>query len=71
MRRDLEKAYIPSCTECLRKKSSTHNPSGPLRPLPIPDEQGDSVTMDFIGPLPLDDGFDCILSMTDCLGSDI
>jgi hypothetical protein len=27
--------------------------------------------MDFIGPLPLDDSFNCILSMTDCLGSDI
>jgi hypothetical protein len=37
MRRDLEKAYIPSCTECLRNKSSTHKPTGPLHPLPIPD----------------------------------
>jgi hypothetical protein len=27
--------------------------------------------MDFIGPLPLDEGYDCILSMTDRLGSDI
>jgi len=27
--------------------------------------------MDFIGPLPLDKGFDCILSMTDRLGSDV
>jgi len=27
--------------------------------------------MDFIGPLPLNDGFDCILSITDHLGSDI
>jgi hypothetical protein len=27
--------------------------------------------MDFIGPLPLDDNFDCILSITDCLGSDV
>src|ERR1700683_2226576 len=71
MRKDLEKAYIPSCTDCLRNKSSTRKPTGPLHPLPIPDERGDSVAMDFIGPLPLDDGFDCILSMTDRLGSDI
>jgi hypothetical protein len=71
MRRDLEKAYIPSCTKCLRNKSSTRKPTGPLHPLPIPDDRGDSVAMDFIGPLPLDDGFNCILSMTDCLGSDI
>ena len=27
--------------------------------------------MDFIGPLPLDNGFDCILSMTNRLGSDL
>jgi hypothetical protein len=27
--------------------------------------------MDFIGPLPLDEGFDCILTITDKLGSDI
>jgi hypothetical protein len=71
MRRDLEKAYIPSCTECLRNKSATRKPTGPLHPLPIPDDRGDSVAMDFIGPLPIDENFDCILSMTDRLGSDI
>jgi hypothetical protein len=27
--------------------------------------------MDFIGPLPLDNNFDCILSITDRLGSDV
>ena len=46
-------------------------PAGPLNPLPIPDEHGDSVTMDFIGPLLLDEGFDCILSITDQLHSDV
>jgi hypothetical protein len=71
MRRDLETSYIPSCAECLRNKSSTRKPTGPLHPLPIPDARGDSVAMDFIGPLPLDEGYDCILSMTDRLGSDI
>jgi hypothetical protein len=71
MHRNLEKAYIPSCTDCLRNKSSMRRPTGPLHPLPIPDNRGDSVAIDFIGPLPLDEGFDCILSMTDRLGSDI
>jgi Integrase zinc binding domain len=71
MRQDLEKAYIPSCTDCLRNKLMTRKPMGPLHPLPIPDDRGNSVTLDFIGPLPLDEGFDCILTMTDCLGSDI
>lgn len=69
MRQDLEKAYIPSCTDCQHNKSSTQKPTGPLHPLPIPDDWGDSVAMDFIGPLPLDNGFDCILSMMDRLGS--
>ena len=27
--------------------------------------------MDFIDPLPTDNGYDCILFMTDCLGSDV
>jgi len=71
MRRDLEKVYIPSCTDCLRNKSATRKPTGPLHSLPIPDDRGDSVAMDFIGPLPHDEEFDCILSMTDCLGSDV
>src|SRR5882762_9050838 len=62
---NLEKAYTPSCTRCLCNKSSTHKPTGPLHPLPIPDTQGDSVAMDFIRPLPLNKNFDCILSMMD------
>ena len=37
MQRDLEKAYIPSCMDCLCNKSSTQKPIGPLHPLPIPD----------------------------------
>jgi hypothetical protein len=71
MRRDLEKSYIPSCVDCLRNKSCTMKPTGPLHPLPIPDQRGDSIAMDFIGPLPLDEGFDCILSITDRLHSDV
>lgn len=71
MRKDLEEGYIPSCAECLRNKSSTSKPSGPLHPLPIPDEHCDSVSMDFIGPLPLDNDFDCILTITDRLNSDV
>ena len=71
MRQDLEKAYIPSCVECLHNKSSTRKPTGPLHPLPVPDERGDSVAIDFISPLPIYENYDCILTMTDHLGSDI
>lgn len=71
MRKDLESAYVPSCIECQRNKSSTSRPLGPLHPLPVPDKRGDSVAIDFIGPLPLDDGFDCIATFTDRLGSNV
>ena len=71
MRKDLEEGYIPSCIDCSRNKSSTSKPIGHLHPLPVPDECCDSISMDFIGPLPLDQGHDCILTIMDCLGSDI
>lgn len=71
MRRDLKQAYIPSCVDCLRNKSRTTRPPGPLHPLPVPESRGDSVAMDFVGPLPMDDNYDCILTMTDRLGADI
>jgi hypothetical protein len=71
MRRDLEKAYIPSCSECQRNKNRTSKPTGPLHPLPVPDDRFDTVALDFIGPLPEEDGKDTILTMTDPLGADI
>jgi hypothetical protein len=71
MRWDLEQAYIPSCTDCLHNKSHTTRNTGPLHPLPVPDSCGSLIVMDFIGPLLLDENYDCILSMTDCLGSDV
>jgi len=71
MRRDLENAYVPGCVDCQHNKSQTSKPRGPLHPLPVPDERGSSVAMDFVGPLPEDEGFNCILTMTDCLGLDI
>jgi hypothetical protein len=68
---DLEKAYIPGCHDCQKNKSRTKPKAGPLHPLPIPDQRGDSVAIDFIGPLPKDQGHDCIVTFTDRLGSDI
>lgn len=71
MRKDLESAYIPSCAECQRNKSCTTKPAGPLHPLPVPDKRCDSVAIDFIGPLPPDEGFNSIMTFTDRSGSDI
>lgn len=71
MRRDLQNSYVPACTDCQRNKSSTTQPIGPLHPLPVPDECCMSIAMDFIGPLPPDNGHDQILTITDRAGSDV
>ena len=71
MRRDLEKGYVTSCPEYQHNKSTTSKPIGPIHPLPILDQHGNSVTIDFIGPLPEDNGNNCIVTFMDHLGSDI
>jgi len=71
MRRDLEQAYISSCEECQCNKSRTTKAPGPLHPLPVLDDRGSSIAMNFVGPLRPDSGCDCILTITDRLGADI
>ncbi|GLB33343.1 putative retrotransposable element tf2 155 kda protein type 1-like [Lyophyllum shimeji] len=71
MCRDLMRAYVPTCAECQRNKSTTQKPTGPLHPLPIPDSCFSSVTLDFVGPLPEDDSFDQLYTMTCRTGADI
>ena len=71
MRTDLQQAYIPACVDCQQDKGHTTKPVSPLHPLPIPEQRGDSIGIDFIGPCPLDDGFDVIVTITDWLGADI
>jgi hypothetical protein len=71
MRRDLENTYVPACTNCQQNKSGTSKAKGPLHLLPVPEACGDSVCLDFVGPLPEDEGFNCILTITDRLGSDV
>lgn len=44
---------------------------GPLHPFPIPDQHGDSVAIDFIGPLPVDNGYNMIITCNDCLHADL
>lgn len=70
MRKDMEELYVPSCNECQRNKASTRKPVGSLHPLPVPDRRRGSVAIDFIGPLPEDDGHNCIATITDRLGAD-
>ena len=60
---DLEKGYVVLCPECQWNKSSTSKLIGPLHLLPIPDQCGDSVAIDFISPLPEDNSFNCIIGV--------
>lgn len=71
MKRDLEDAYIPGCVPCQQNKSSTTKPRGPLHSLPVPDSRLSCVALDFVGPLPEDEGYDYLLTITDRLGADI
>ena len=52
-------------------KSRTSKPAGPLHLLPIPDNYLESVTVDFISPLPKDGNYNTIVTMTDRLGADV
>jgi hypothetical protein len=60
--------YCSTVCSMPENKSLTTAPVSPLHLLPIPDTRRDSIAMDFIGPLPEDDGFNMILTITDCLG---
>jgi hypothetical protein len=71
MRSHLETLYLKSCDECQRNKDRTTKVPDPLHPLPVPTAAAESIAMDFVGPLPEDDGMNCVLTVTDRLGTDI
>jgi hypothetical protein len=51
MRHEVQE-YVGSCVACQTNKSSNRLPAGLLHPLPIPSHCWESVSMDFVGPLP-------------------
>ena len=71
MHRYLEDTYILACAECQQNKSKVMKPISPLHPLPIPDQCCNSVAIDFIRPLPLENSFNSIVTFTNRLGSNI
>jgi hypothetical protein len=71
MWKDLAKAYIPACMDCMCDKGQTSKLSSPLHPLPIPEGCRDSIAINFIRSFPQDNCFNCIVTITDHLGSDI
>ena len=65
--REFVKKYVKSCTTCMRTKPQRHKPYGLLKQLPIPERPWNSISMDFIEPLPTSSGFDSILVIVDRL----
>ena len=62
------KKFISSCDVCQRMKTSNTRPAGLLRPLEIPSERWENVSMDFIVQLPRTAaGFDAIFVVVDML----
>jgi hypothetical protein len=50
--RDHIKKYVDTCDSCQRNKSSNQKPGGLLQPLPIPERNWESVSLDLITDLP-------------------
>ena len=59
--------FCSSCASCQVTKDSNQKPSGLLHSLPIPDRLWQSISMDFIGPLPVSNGHDYLLVVIYCL----
>lgn len=53
--------HIKGCYQCQRNKSNNQAPAGKIQPIPIPPHRWESISLDFIGPLPITtNGFDYI-----------
>jgi len=65
--REFVKTYFKSCTTCMRAKPQRHKPYGLLKQLPVPERPWNSISMDFIEPLPPSSGCDSILVIVDRL----
>lgn len=59
--------YVSSCDRCQRHKARTTLSTGKLHPLPVPPRPFTDVALDFVGPLPLSEGHDMLLTVTDRL----
>src|SRR4051812_36677803 len=62
------KEYVTTCKACQRNEPSQQLPIGLLKPLEIPNQHWETVTMDFISQLPrTKSGHDCIAVIVDKL----
>ncbi|GAA5826826.1 hypothetical protein JCM3770_005418 [Rhodotorula araucariae] len=59
--------YVASCDGYQRHKAWTTGRAGKLHPLPVPPRPFSDVALDFVGPLPLSEGKDMLLTVSDRL----
>ena len=60
-----------SCGACAASKDTNSKPRGLLHSLPIPDRPWQSISIDFLGPLPKSNNFDYLLVIIDQLMSQV
>jgi hypothetical protein len=65
------KQFVRNCGLCGRTKVWRDRKQGLLHPLPVPEQQWQEISVDFIGPLPISSGFDTIAVFTDRLGKGV
>ena len=60
--------YVATCDSCLWTKVQHQRPTGELQLLPVPEEQWEVMSMDFIVELPESGGYDAIMVVVDSVG---
>ena len=70
MAQDIE-TFCMSCRACAASKDTNSKPRGLLHSLPIPDRPWQSISMDFLVPLPKSNNFDYLLVIIDRLTSQV
>ena len=70
MPHDIE-LYCKTCSTCVTSKDTNSKLTGLLHSLPIPDRPGQSIRLDFMGPLPKSNDFDYLLVVIDWLTSQV
>jgi hypothetical protein len=59
--------YVCDCHNCRQSKLTHHAPYGVLKPLPLPNQPWEELSMDIVTGLPLSEGFDTIMVIIDRL----
>ena len=65
--RESARRYTKSCEICQRQQEMNHSKYGLLHPLPIPEDRGQQVSIDWFFLPPTKDGFDAVMIIIDRL----